>query len=229
MRLLVALLLLSAPLLAGCAENPTTPPTAATGTPPNAKECTSGSNHAAQPTWVLKTTKGTIRITLFCDKAPITTQNIVTLTQSKYFDGSKFHRVIKDFMDQGGDPLTKDDSKQGQWGTGGPGYTIKDEFYCADGSVSNTLPASCPTGLGLKHEGAGVLSMANTGRPETGGSQFFMTAVSTPWLDGKHPIFGHTADDASTQVVLDINHSPTASGDRPNPPIALESATIEWG
>ena len=204
--------------------------TTPTGTP-GAGRCTSttdASKSAATPVWVLDTTMGTIRVTLFCDKAPISAQNFVDLTEKGHFDGTKFHRVIKDFMDQGGDPLTKDDTKAAQWGTGGPGYTIKDEFYCADGTVSYSHPANCPSGLGMKHDTPGVLSMANTGRPATGGSQFFLTAVATPWLDGKHAIFGHTADQASLDVVLAINKVPTRS-DRPVTPVVINTATIAWG
>lgn len=249
MRLALFLVaLLATPFLAGCAEEPsaTTTPTStspaatspaistpASSTPPVAEggKCVSQASDksAATPTWVVETSMGTMRVALFCDKTPITAQNIVTLTERGYFDGTKFHRVIENFMDQGGDPLTKDDSKSAQWGTGGPGYTIKDEFYCKDGTVSYTLPATCPTGLGLKHDTPGTLSMANTGRAQTGGSQFFLTAVATPHLDGKHAVFGHTADQASLDVALAINQAPTGAGDRPNPPIVLERATIEWG
>lgn len=241
MRVLVTLLVLGV-ALAGCATNTdnggttttTTTTTPTTGTGGNASGgtgCTSadGAHTAANPVWKLETSKGVVRIKLYCDKTPITAGNIVNLTEKGYFDGTKFHRVIKDFMDQGGDPLTKDDSQQARWGTGGPGYTIKDEFYCADGTVSYTLPAQCPGGqLGLKHDRAGVVSMANTGRPQTGGSQFFLTAVPTPWLDGKHAIFGEAADQESVNVILAINKSPTTTGDRPDPAIVLTKATIEW-
>lgn len=260
MRLvLVLVMLLAAPLLAGCAEEPSTatptsgsptptatataspstaPPTgdkppAPTSAPqPTGKSCVSydGAKESATVHWVLSTSMGTIRVVLFCDKTPITAQNFVQLTESGYFDGTKFHRVIANFMNQGGDPLSKDDAQAARWGTGGPGYRIKDEFYCADGSVSNANPANCATGLGLKHDTPGVISMANSG-PGTGGSQFFLTAVATPWLDGKHAIFGHTADQESLDVVLAINAacSPKCSGDRPSPPIVIERAVIEWG
>lgn len=240
MRLaLVTLVVLSA-IAAGCAEspsdpspNPTSPGTPATTTPASGDhECKAG---GANPIWQLETSMGTIRITLFCDKTPITANQIIGLTEAGCYDGTKFHRVIKDFMDQGGDPLSKDDSKAASWGTGGPedcGFTpdtIVDEFYCKDGTVSTTHPATCASGLGLKHDTPGTLSMANTGRPKTGGSQFFMTAVPTAWLDGKHAVFGHTADQASLDVVLAINKAPTTTGDRPNPPIVLEDASIVWG
>lgn len=256
---LLVMLLTAAALLAGCAENddpgtggtpPTTtaPPTGSgTGTgngttptrfdaQPQDGKCVSNfdaNRTAAQPTWVLDTTMGTIRVTLFCDKAPMTAQNFVNLTEKGHFDGTKFHRVIKGFMNQGGDPYTKDlfEEQGRRWGTGGPNYTIVDEFYCADGKINNSLPAQCgAAGLGLKHDSPGVLSMANVGRPRTGGSQFFLTAVPTPHLDGKHSIFGHTADQASLDVALAINNVPTTrENDRPVTPVIINNATITWG
>lgn len=120
----------------------------------------------------LKTTKGDITFKLFRDEAPLTTLNFLTLAKQGFYDGVVFHRVIPDFMAQVGDPLSKDASKEAQWGSGGPGYSIADEF-----------------GPNLKHDKAGMVSMANRG-PNTGGSQFFMTYEPTPWLDGKHAIFG---------------------------------------
>ncbi len=121
---------------------------------------------------VIETSKGSITVELYRDKAPLTTANFVNLVSEKYYNGIVFHRVIPDFMAQVGDPLTKDATKQGMWGSGGPGYTIADEFD--------------PT---LTHNGPGILSMANAGA-NTGGSQFFITYEATPWLDGKHAVFG---------------------------------------
>ncbi len=112
----------------------------------------------------LETTKGTIELELYSDKTPITSANFVNLAQRGFYDGLTFHRVINDFMVQGGDPSGN--------GSGGPGYRFEDEF---DPS--------------LKHTGPGILSMANAG-PGTNGSQFFITHVATPWLDGKHTVFG---------------------------------------
>ncbi len=112
---------------------------------------------------IIETEKGNIVLQLAEDKAPITTGNFIKLAQSGFYDGLKFHRVIRGFMIQGGDPRGD--------GTGGPGYTIKDEF---DSS--------------LRHE-EGVISMANAG-PNTGGSQFFITEAPQPHLDGKHAVFG---------------------------------------
>jgi cyclophilin family peptidyl-prolyl cis-trans isomerase len=123
-------------------------------------------------TVTLTTTKGDITFELFRDTAPLTTLNFLTLVKEGFYDGMVFHRVIPDFMAQVGDPLTKDPAKEAMWGTGGPGYSIPDEFD--------------PT---LKHDSAGIVSMANSGA-NTGGSQFFITYEPTPWLDGKHAVFG---------------------------------------
>ncbi len=119
---------------------------------------------AADLTAEIKTNKGTIEVALTPDKTPITVANFVNLAQKGFYNGVSFHRVIPDFMVQGGDPTGT--------GAGGPGYRFEDEF---DPS--------------LRHTGPGVLSMANAG-PGTNGSQFFITHVATPWLDGKHSVFG---------------------------------------
>jgi peptidyl-prolyl cis-trans isomerase B (cyclophilin B) len=115
-------------------------------------------------TATIKTNKGDIKIELFADKTPNTCANFEKLANSGFYNGLKFHRVIPDFMIQGGCP-------QGT-GTGGPGYTFEDEFDAE-----------------LRHDGPGVLSMANAG-PNTNGSQFFITHVACPHLDGKHSVFG---------------------------------------
>ena len=112
----------------------------------------------------ISTPRGTIKIQLFDDRAPKTVANFEKLASQGFYNGLKFHRVIADFMVQGGCP-------QGT-GSSGPGYKFADEFH--------------PT---LKHDGPGVLSMANSG-PNTHGSQFFITHVATPWLDNKHSVFG---------------------------------------
>lgn len=120
----------------------------------------------------MKTTKGDIVFSLFRDQAPITTLNFLTLAKSGFYDGLLFHRVIADFMAQVGDPLTRDADKQAMWGTGGAGYTIPDELSPE-----------------LEHDSEGIVSMANSG-PNSGSSQIFITYEPTPWLDGKHAIFG---------------------------------------
>ena len=127
---------------------------------------------------VMSTNKGDIHLRLFPDKAPITVANFVNLIQKKFYNGLKFHRVIPNFMVQGGCP-------QGT-GTGGPGYRFQDE-------VDN----------GLRHEGPGKLSMANAG-PNTNGSQFFITHVETPWLDGRHTVFGEVKSQDDQKVVDSI-------------------------
>lgn len=113
---------------------------------------------------ILKTNKGDIEGTLFASKAPITVANYLNLAKHGYYDGLTFHRVIPNFMIQGGDPTGT--------GSGGPGYTFEDEVK-----------------TGLKHNKPGIFSMANRG-PGTNGSQFFITHVPTDWLDGKHTVFG---------------------------------------
>ncbi len=120
----------------------------------------------------LSTSKGDVVIELYREQTPLTTLNFLTLVKEGFYDGIVFHRIIPDFMAQVGDPLTKDSSKQAMWGTGDPGYKIADEF---DPS--------------LTHSGPGIVSMANAGA-NTGGSQFFITYEATPWLDGKHAVFG---------------------------------------
>jgi cyclophilin family peptidyl-prolyl cis-trans isomerase len=114
------------------------------------------------------TEKGTVRIRLFAEEAPETVNNFVFLARDGYFDGTTFHRVIEGFMAQGGDPTGT--------GAGGPGYSIEDEFH-----------------PDLRHDRPGVLSMANRG-PNTGGSQFFITHVPTPWLDDRHAVFGEVVE-----------------------------------
>ncbi|MEE9219507.1 MAG: peptidylprolyl isomerase [Acidobacteriota bacterium] len=116
----------------------------------------------------LRTSRGDIVIELFADRAPRTVNNFVFLARAGFYDGLTFHRVIPGFMVQGGDPTGT--------GTGGPGYRFEDEFHAR-----------------LSHDVAGVLSMANAG-PNTNGSQFFLTLAPTPWLDGKHSVFGKVVD-----------------------------------
>jgi peptidyl-prolyl cis-trans isomerase B (cyclophilin B) len=125
---------------------------------------------------VLKTSKGDIKLQLFADKTPVTVANFVNLAKKGYYDGLTFHRVIPDFMIQGGCPHGT--------GTGGPGYRFEDECNAE-----------------LKHDAPGKLSMANAG-PGTNGSQFFITHVATPWLDGRHTVFGAVID-ANDQAVVD--------------------------
>lgn len=116
----------------------------------------------------IETDKGTMVLTLFADKTPNTVNNFVFLAREGFYNGTIFHRVIADFMVQGGDPTGT--------GRGGPGYRFADEFHPS-----------------LRHDKPGILSMANAG-PGTNGSQFFITHIPTPWLDGKHSVFGQISD-----------------------------------
>ncbi len=152
----------------------------------------------------LHTSMGDITLE-FDSAAPQTVANFVKLAQGGFYNGVKFHRVIKGFMDQAGDPLTKDDSQMARWGTGGPGYTIADENQSA-------------------HNGAGVVSMANTGQPNSGGSQFFINAVDNSFLDGKYSVFAKVI--SGMDVVTAINNTPTGAGDRPVTPVVINSVTL---
>ena len=127
----------------------------------------------------IKTNKGTINLELFQDKTPLTVANFTNLANRGYYENLSFHRVIENFMIQGGCPLGT--------GAGGPGYEFKDEFHPE-----------------LKHNKAGILSMANAG-PGTNGSQFFITHVATPWLDNNHTVFGTVINKESQNVVGLIN------------------------
>ena len=147
---------------------------------------------------VFDTNMGTFTIELFEDKAPITTANFIELAQHNFYDGLIFHRVIDGFMIQGGDPNGN--------GTGGPGYTIKDEFH-----------------KDLRHDSAGILSMANAG-PNTGGSQFFITLDQTPWLDGHHAIFGRIVEGMDRVRLIGV--VPTDFRDRPIEPVVMEKVEV---
>jgi peptidyl-prolyl cis-trans isomerase B (cyclophilin B) len=149
-------------------------------------------------TWRLKTNKGTLDVALLADAAPRHVANVLYLTELGFFDGLTFHRVIPGFMAQGGCPLGT--------GTGSPGYGFDGEF-----------------GSGLKHDTPGILSMANAG-PGTDGSQFFLTFVPTPWLDGKHTIFGRVSDGQDTLRALEACGSSPMG--RTTERLVIESASI---
>lgn len=154
---------------------------------------------------IIKTNLGEIVIELYPDKAPDTVSNFVKLANTGFYNGTKFHRVIPDFMIQGGDPLSKDDSLMNRWGTGGPGYTFSDE--------NNDVVLE-----------RGVLAMANSG-PNTNGSQFFIiTALQTPWLQGKHTAFGRVV--RGMEVVDAISAVQRDQNDRPISNVVLNSVDI---
>lgn len=153
----------------------------------------------ANPTAVFETTEGTFTAELYAERAPRTVANFVKLARDGFYDGIIFHRVIEDFMIQGGDPDGT--------GLGGPGYTIDDEFHDE-----------------LRHDSPGILSMANAG-PNTGGSQFFITLAATPWLDDRHAVFGKVT--SGMDVVDAIGSTDTDASDRPIDDVRMASVTIE--
>lgn len=166
------------------------------------------------PVAVLTTNYGVIELEMFTDTMPVTAGNFVKLAEEGFYDGTKFHRVIDGFMIQGGDPLTKDDSQQARWGTGGPDYTIADEHVAGE----------------LLTNVRGTISMANSG-PNSGGSQFFINVADNTFLDfdkdplnSKHPVFGRVIE--GMDVVDTINGVATVPGDRPVEPVVVESVTI---
>lgn len=146
---------------------------------------------------VFVTEKGPVRVRLFAEEAPETVNNFVSLARDGFFDGTTFHRVIDGFMAQGGDPTGT--------GSGGPGYRISDEFH-----------------PDLRHDRPGILSMANAG-PNTGGSQFFITHSATPWLDGRHAVFGEVVE--GMDVVNSIRERDPQSD--PQPGDRIERVEIE--
>jgi len=167
------------------------------------------------PTATFVTSQGTFKAKLLPDSAPITVANFIDLANGKrewrdprdnerkterLYDGTIFHRVIPDFMIQGGDPLGS--------GTGGPGYKFEDE-----------LPPGGP-----KFDKPGILAMANAG-PNSNGSQFFVTVAATPWLNNKHTVFGEVTE--GMEVVTKISALPTAARDRPQTDVVLERVDIE--
>lgn len=154
----------------------------------------------------LSTNKGDITIEFFSDRTPNTVANFTKLAEQGFYDGVKFHRVIKGFMIQGGDPLTRDDSKKALWGTGGPGYKFADEIT---GDNKNDI---------------GTISMANSG-PNTNGSQFFINTAANNFLDGKHTVFGKIV--SGIEVVKAIENTPTDSSDKPIQPVVINSISLK--
>ena len=145
------------------------------------------------------TNMGNFKVELFGDKTPLTVGNFIRLADKGFYNGLTFHRVIGNFMIQGGCPHGN--------GRGGPGYTIRDEFHPS-----------------LKHDSPGILSMANAG-PNTGGCQFFITVAPTPWLDGKHAIFGKVIEGMDT--VISISKQPADKFERPKTPVIINNIIIK--
>ena len=171
-----------------------TPTTATMSTPANTNEVA-----------VITTTEGAMVIEFWSDAAPKTIENFKKLANQGFYDGTCFHRVIKGFMIQGGDPLTKDPSKEGAWGTGGPGYQIKAEFN----NHSHTR---------------GVISMARSNDPDSAGSQFFICHGSPTFLDHQYTTFGKLIK--GDDVLEKIGTTPTHPQDRPDKRMGIVSIKI---
>lgn len=166
----------------------------------------SENNTASSTQATIKTNLGDITIKLYREDAPETVANFIKLASSGFYNGIKFHRIIKDFMIQSGDPLTKDDSLKDRWGTGGPGYKFEDE-------INNHKLVE------------GSVAMANSG-PDTNGSQFFIvTTKSTPWLDGKHTNFGEVI--SGLDIVKLIESTPTDQLDRPSNDVVINAIELQ--
>ncbi len=158
---------------------------------------------------VLHTSQGDITIEFFERETSNTVANFIKLAKDGFYDGVKFHRVIKGFMIQAGDPLTKDDSKENLWGTGGPGYKFADEL--GEGNENN-------------RNDRGTISMANSG-PNTNGSQFFINLASNNFLDDKHTVFGKVV--SGMDVVEKIENTSTDRRDRPVASVIIEKITLK--
>ena len=150
---------------------------------------------------IFHTSKGDITIE-FLAEAPNTVANFTKLAGEGFYNGTKFHRVIHDFMIQGGDPLTKDDTMSSRWGTGGPGYSFADEIHVANRNEPGTI------------------AMANSG-PNTNGSQFFINTKDNNFLDTKHTVFGRVT--SGMDVVSAIESTPVCASDRPLAAVVIES------
>lgn len=176
---------------------------ATSATLPDTTTSTNSNKKIMQATF--KTNQGDITIEFSAD-APNTVANFAKLAGEGFYNGTKFHRVIKGFMIQGGDPLTKDDAMAQRWGTGGPGYQFADEIHANN---RNEI---------------GTIAMANAG-PNTNGSQFFINVANNNFLDGKHTVFGRVI--AGMDIVTKIENIETGASDRPTQPIVVESISVQ--
>jgi cyclophilin family peptidyl-prolyl cis-trans isomerase len=180
--------------------------TTSTNKPNTMQETINNGIHTA----TITTSKGVIEVELYGNKTPKTVENFVTLAGKGYYDGTKFHRVIKGFMIQGGDPLSKDDAKKSLWGTGGPGYQFDDEL-----TGQETYPQ-------------GTLAMANAG-PNTNGSQFFIvTASPTAPLPPSYTVFGKVTKGLEVALLIqEVKTEQPGRLDRPIDPIVIESIKVK--
>lgn len=157
---------------------------------------------------ILHTNKGDITIEFFDKQVPNTVANFIKLAKEGFYNGTKFHRVIKGFMIQGGDPLTKDDSKMDMWGTGGPGYKFPDEITSSN-----------------KNE-IGTISMANSG-PNTNGSQFFINVAANNFLNSKHTVFGKVVSGMDVVKKIETTTTTGEPYNRPTTAVIIESITLK--
>ena len=196
-----------AAVMAGCAQQTNTPPAAApaTNATPAAAAAVPATTTDTNDVAVITTSLGVMVVEFYPDVAPNHVANFKKLAKSGFYDGTCFHRVIKGFMIQGGDPNTKDDSKKDTWGMGGPGYTINAEFNS-------------------KHHARGILSMARTSDPNSAGSQFFICHGDAGFLDGQYTVFGNLIK--GFDVLDKIATTPTEPGDRPVTRVNVTSIKI---
>lgn len=155
---------------------------------------------------VITTNQGVIELELNAQKTPNTVANFVKLAGEGFYNGTRFHRVIKDFMIQGGDPLSKDISKSSMWGTGGPGYAFEDEINADN------------------HNNLGTIAMANSG-PNTNGSQFFINVADNNFLDDKHTVFGKVVK--GMDIVMKISETKTGANDKPVEDVVIQMVEIK--
>lgn len=167
---------------------------------------TSTLNTTTMTTATITTNKGIITLELFTERAPKTVENFKKLANDGFYNGTRFHRVIKGFMIQGGDPLSKEASNQNRWGTGGPGYQFADEITPEN---KNDI---------------GTISMANAG-PNTNGSQFFINTANNNFLDTKHTVFGRVT--SGMETVTAIESTGTGVADRPLEDMIVEKIEVK--
>jgi len=177
----------------------------ATTNAPAAAPAAAAPAKAAAEVAIIKTSEGMLVVEFYPDVAPNHVANFKKLAKSGFYDGTCFHRVIKGFMIQGGDPNTKDDSNQASWGMGGPGYTINAEFNA-------------------KHHARGILSMARSNDPNSAGSQFFICHGDAGFLDNNYTVFGNLIK--GYDVLDKIANTPTETPDRPVKRVNIESVKI---
>lgn len=181
---------------------------------PKSDAVVKGPSNPNDPVIEFKTNKGTLTIELFEDDVPNTVANCISLVESGFYDGTQFHRIIKGFMAQGGDPNSKDEAKRGEWGMGGPGYNFDTEG-----------------GSDPKHKNVrGAISMANAGlrgNKGTNGSQFFLLFKDADYLNGKHCVFGQIIGGMDVLDKIEKESATDQDGEPPRSKVVIEKATVK--